>query len=157
NVPAVTNPFDPANITVDATFTPPSEKAITVPAFWYQDYQRSRPAGKEQLTATNSPGWRLRYTPTETGVCALSLIIRTNGQLAGAPVNTNFTVPVTPLPARYGYVSAATNKMYFQTGDGQALPLRGENVAFGTPSGTYDYDVYLPAMAAAGENFTRVI
>src|ERR1041385_7992315 len=87
----------------------------------------------------------------------ISLTIRTNGQLAGPPVSTNFTVPAAPLPARYGYVSIATNKMYFQTGDGQAMPLRGENVAFGTPLGTYAYDMYLPAMAAAGENFARVI
>src|SRR6266566_7127767 len=66
NVPFVTNPFDPDTIRLDATFTLPSGRTTTVPAFWYQDYQRSLSGGYEHDVATGAAGWRLRFTPPET-------------------------------------------------------------------------------------------
>ena len=40
NVPAAANPFDPDSIRLDMAFTLPSGRIVTVPAFWYQGYQR---------------------------------------------------------------------------------------------------------------------
>ncbi len=137
NVPSVGNPFDPDSIRLDAAFTFPSGRAMVVPAFWYQDYQRSLSGGKEQDVPTGPSGWRLRLTPPETGSYALSLTIQTNGQLAGGPVTANFNVPTSPMPVRSGYVGIAPSRQYFQTGDGQALRLIGENVAWGDDPQTF--------------------
>ena len=93
NVPSAANPFDPDQIRLDATFTLPSGKTMTVPAFWFQDYQRGLSGGYEYLTAVGSPQWRLRFTPVEPGTYSVSLIIQTNNQPYGSPVVTNFTVP----------------------------------------------------------------
>jgi hypothetical protein len=155
NMPPAANPFDPAQIRLDATFTLPSTRTVTVPAFWYQGYQRSLSAGNEVDTLTGSAGWRLRFTPPETGAYLLSLTIQTNGVPYGTLV-TNFTVATIPIPARFGYVGIRTNQQYFQTGDGQALPLIGEDVCWPSGRGTYDYDSWFASMQSAGENFARL-
>ena len=80
DVPSVANPFDPDRIRLDATFSLPSGRTMVVPAFWYQDYQRSLSGGYEQDVPTGPGGWRLRFTPPETGNYSLSLTIQTNGQ-----------------------------------------------------------------------------
>ena len=156
NVPTVSNPFDPDSIRLDATFTFPSGKTLTVPAFWYQNYQRSLSAGYEQDTAVGSPGWRLRFTPPESGGYSLSLVIQTNNQPCGTPVGTNFVVAATASPARSGYVGIAPGKQYFQTGDGQPLRLIGENVGWFDGPGTYNYDTWFPAMQNVGEDYARI-
>ena len=154
NVPSASNPFDPAVIRLDATFTAPSGKTMAVPAFWYQPYTRSLSSGNEQDTISGPPQWRLRYTPREVGNYSLSLAIQTNNQ-PYATIVTNFTIVSNSAPARFGYVGIASNNQYFQTGDGQALPLNGENVAW-ADEGTYSYDSWFASMQNAGENFARV-
>ena len=67
NVPSVGNPFDPDSIRLDAAFTFPSGRTLVVPAFWYQGYQRSLSGGNEQDVPTGTGGWRLRFTPPESG------------------------------------------------------------------------------------------
>jgi hypothetical protein len=157
NVPAVTNPFDPAEIRLDATFTLPSGKTMTVPAFWYQGYQRGLSGGYEYLSAAGSPQWRLRFAPPESGAYTVSLVIQTNNQPCGSPVVTNFTVPAGAPPADSGYARVAAGKEYFETSAGQALRLVGMNVGWPGNRGTYDYDDWFPAMQAAGMNFGRVL
>ena len=51
-----------------------------------------------------------------------------------------------------GYVQVAPSHQYFQTTDGQALRIIGENVCWPGSRGTYDYDTWFAAMQAAGEN-----
>jgi len=156
NVPAVSNPFDPDIIRLDATFTLPSGRLMIVPAFWYQGYQRALSGGSEQITQTGAAQWRVRFTPPEPGSYSLALNIRTNGQIYGSPVTTNFTVPTNPPPGPLGYVRIAASKQYFETGDGQALRLIGENVCWPSARGSYDYDTWFAAMKNAGENYARI-
>ena len=125
NVPAATNPFDPENIRLDATFGLPSGRTMTVPAFWYQGYGRSLSGGHENDTPTGSPGWRLRFTPPEAGAYSLQVLILTNGQPSGSPLSAAFNVPPGSAPSRYGYVGIAPGNRYFQTGDGQGAAAQG--------------------------------
>ncbi|HTR43601.1 MAG TPA: DUF5060 domain-containing protein [Pseudomonadales bacterium] len=154
NVPSASNPFDPDVIRLDGTFTSPSGETMVVPAFWYQEYTRSRSGGTEYDTVNGPPQWRLRFEPLETGTYSLSLVIQTNNELCAA-LATNFTVVSNSTPARFGNVGVAPNNQYLQTSDGQALPLNGENVAWWN-NGTYDYDTWFASMQNAGEDFARV-
>ena len=156
NVPAATNPFDPDVIRVDAAFTLPSGPVLTVPGFWYQGYQRGISGGYEYLNAVGAPQWRVRFTPPETGSYSVALTIRTNGRVYGSTVVTNFTVPTGIAAAGSGYARVAASRQYFETGDGQALRLVGENVGWPGGRGTYDYDDWFGAMNAAGENYARL-
>ena len=160
NVPDSSNPFDPDLIRLDAAFTLPSRKVMTVPAFWFQDYQREllqdSQGDYESLNALGSPGWRVRFAPPETGSYTVSLTIRTNGQVCGPPVVASFTVPVAVPAAGSGYVRVASSKQYFETGNGQALRLIGENVSWYLRPGTYNYDEWFGSLKAANENFARI-
>jgi hypothetical protein len=155
NVPSATNPFEPGLIALNGTFTLPSGRRMVVPAFWYQAYQRSLSGGYEMDTPVGPPGWRLRFTPPESGNYSLSLGVLTNGQPCGPPAVTNFIVPAGPVPARNGYVGIAPGRQYFQTGDGQALRLTGENVCW-YDTGTFDYDTWFLSMQNGGENYARI-
>jgi hypothetical protein len=157
-VPAATNPFDPDLIRLDADFALPSGKTMAVPAFWYQAYQRALVSGYESLTPTGGAEWRIRFTPPESGSYSLSLSIRTNGQLYGSAAATNFVVPAAVAPPGSGYVRVAPGQQYFETGDGQALRLIGENVDWPTTGeGTYQYDTWFASLQAAGENYARLM
>src|SRR5690242_16545940 len=57
------NPFDPAEVALDARVTPPSGKAITVPGFLYRAYTRKLVSGMEELTPAGPPSWLIRYSP----------------------------------------------------------------------------------------------
>jgi hypothetical protein len=154
NVPAGSNPFDPTVITLDGTFTMPSGQTTKQPGFWYQPYQRTLSGSTEYDTESGPAQWRLRFMPTEAGDYSLSLVVQTNGH-PWATLVTNFTAVSNSAAARFGFVGIADSHEYFETGDGQALPLSGQDLAW--PNiGTYDYDTWLPAMHAAGENFARV-
>ncbi len=154
NVPVASNPFDPDVIRLDATFTMPSGKSMIVPAFWYQDYQRTLSGNTEYDTVSGPPQWRLRFTPPEPGVCRLSLAIETNN-VFDEIIATNFTVVSNALSAHFGYVSIPAGSRYFQTGNGSPLPLNGEDVAW-WDVGTYDYDSWFGSMQSSGENFARI-
>ena len=49
NPPPASNPFDPEVIRLDAEFTLPSGRLMTVPAFWYQPYQRGLSSGRTSM------------------------------------------------------------------------------------------------------------
>ena len=86
HAPAATNCFDPDRIRLDATFTLPSGRSLTVPAFWYQDFSRARMGGAEVLTPAGAPQWRIRFMPGEPGDYTLLLNIQTNNVPVGKPV-----------------------------------------------------------------------
>jgi hypothetical protein len=160
NIPASSNPFDSDLIRLDAVVTLPSGRVMTIPAFWFQDYQRSlvqtAQGTYEYLAPAGVPGWRLRLAPPESGSYSVLLTIRTNGQLCGSPIGAGFSVPPAAAAPGSGYVRLASSKQYFETGDGQALRLIGENVSWYLDFGTYNYDAWFGALHAAKENFARV-
>ncbi|MEW6156549.1 MAG: DUF5060 domain-containing protein [Verrucomicrobiota bacterium] len=155
-VPIFANPFDPDLIRVDARFDFPSGKTMVVPAFWYQAFQRTLQNGSERLTA-GAADWRARFVPTEPGEYSVVVTVTTTnpaGSVSSTPLR--FLVGDNPLPARRGYVRIGASGKYFETGDGQALPLIGANVCWPGGRGTYDYDTWFAGMSAARENFARL-
>jgi hypothetical protein len=156
HAPVATNCFDPDLIRIDATFTSPSGRNLTIPAFWYQDFSRVLTNGVEVLTPVGTPEWRIRFTPTEPGNYTLWLDIHTNSLAAGMPVGTHFTVPAAVPDGQHGYVRVAPDKRYFETTDGQPLRLVGENVCWGENLGTFNYDTWFGSMRNADENFARL-
>ena len=157
DVPAVANRFDPEVMRVDGTLWAPSGSQQPVPGFWFREYTRSLVGGEERLSGVNPPEWRLRFRPVEAGPHTVTVAILTNGQPAGPTVSLDFTVAANPNPpARRGVVRIAANQRQFETGDGQALPLIGHCVCWHHRRGTFDFDEWFAAMAAAGENYARL-
>ncbi len=154
-VPTAANPFDPDLVRVEGVFVSPAGQTSSVPAFWYQGYQRRLSGGSEVLSTVGAGEWRLRFTPRGTGRHTVTVSVFTNGVPCGTPTATNFIVAGNAL-ARSGYVRVNAAKQYFETGDGQALPLIGANVCWHGARGTFDYDDWFAAMQAAGENYARL-
>jgi hypothetical protein len=160
-VPAVSNPFDDSVVKVDATIQmdmtaqDPEGRTVVVPGFWYQNYLRWLANGSEVLTASGAPEWRVRFTPPAAGNFTITVSVQTNGQPVGTSSRLGFTVAPAGAGAP-GLVQVATNRQYFCLQDGRALPLVGECVCWHGPRGTYDYGDWFPAMAAGGENYTRL-
>ena len=59
------NPFDPAQISVDAQVTPPSGKSYTVPAFYSQSFTRDLTGKGEVLKPAGQPSWQVRLALLE--------------------------------------------------------------------------------------------
>ena len=155
-VPAAANNFDPDMIRVDAVISLPSGKTMSVPAFWTQDYTNSLVGGEEHMRPGESSGWRLRFTPDEAGDYELSLQV---GQQAAAPrevATLRFSVPNTPPTGQHGWVKVAPGNRLFETTDGRALRLIGENVCWPQRGGTYDYEAWFDALQRSGQNFARL-
>lgn len=154
--PTSADNFDPDLIRIDAVFTTPSRRVLTVPAFWFQDYSRALVDGAQVLTPAGPPEWRIRFTPDEPGDYELVLSITQSGQPAPIPTVTKFNIMAETAGASGGWIRTAADHRYLETSDGRPLRLIGENACWGEARGTYNFDRWLPAMHEAGENFARL-
>lgn len=154
-LPTAANPFDPDDIAVDVVVRTPSGASRTVPAFWYRPFTRVLRGDQETLTASGPGEWRVRWYPETEGPHQLGILLSTNGGPARLILETNQVVTAAPAQAM-SMVGIATNRQFFQTRDGKALPLIGADVCWHGSRGTYDYDDWFAAMADSGWNWARL-
>lgn len=159
--PAPANPFDPSQITLDASVTLPSGKALRVPGFWFQDYQRSLkdPAAKdaervELLKPVGKPQWRVRFSSGEKGIHRVVLELKDE---AGVRKSPPLEVDVIKGARRGPIRVSARNKLYLEDVDGRAFFPIGQNLCMSPDrEGTYFYERMLPKLAASGANYVRL-
>ena len=155
-VPRVSNPYDPDQIRVDATVVSPSGLAKTVPCFWFQNYTRKLSSGNEVLTTSGALEWHGRFTSMEAGSHEWILQVSTNGVMYAKLTNMVTVEEVVGGGSPAGFVRVGASKQYFETGDGQALPLAGANICWPGVRGTFDYDDWFKDLASHGGNFARI-
>ena len=61
------NPFDPAEVRLDAIFTSPSGQEQIVPGFFLVEHRREVHTGSEVLLPEGHGAWKIRFAPRETG------------------------------------------------------------------------------------------
>lgn len=155
DIPSVTNPFDPAQIDVTATFVGPDGRTLTVPAFFGQDFTRALVGGTEQLTAVGSGSWRVRVTPPVAGQWRWSYRAVVPGQPTVESAQATFTCD--PDPTSHGVVRRDPhNPRYLRFDDGTPFVAVGENLGWYGAAGTYDYDRWLDRLAEHGATWVRV-
>jgi len=147
-----TNPFDPEQLDIVATFRSESGASHPVPAFLYQDYERSY-AGREVLRPIGRPLWKVRFTPTEVGEYSFEVVARNpkysdnrSGSFRAVPSNET------------GFVKVHEgDRRYFQLDDGRPIFFVGINLGWYTGSnGTYDYERWFSKMRENGINLARL-
>jgi hypothetical protein len=150
---AYQNPFDPAQIDVQATFSGPDGKAISLPGFYWQDFESALTNGKEVLTPRGQPAWKVRFTPMQEGTWSYSVSVKTpGGSATSAPASVN----VTPAQS-HGFVRIdKRDPAYFTFDDGTPYFAIGQNVGWYGDSGTHDYERWFGKMHAQGANYARV-
>lgn len=160
----VANPCNPNEISVDAVLTPPSGIVARVPCFYYQPYRRELTENQiEVLTPSGRAGWRLRYTPVESGNYRWNLVVTAGKDT----LSTKEQVLAVEQGKPSGFVRASKkDPHYFETADGEFFYPIGQNIhapfdrrcaeMLRVPvlpnRGTFAYDDYFQKMAAHGEN-----
>ncbi|WP_161881307.1 DUF5060 domain-containing protein [Deinococcus alpinitundrae] len=144
------NPYNPAQAELNVRFTSPAGKTVTVPAFWYQDFDRAT------LEPKGSAGWRVRFTPTSAGLWTASASFANPGPRS---VPLGFKVVASDAPGfvridkqnpRYFAHDNGKNTFYFPT---------GLNLGWSNSKGAAvlaDYDRWLSQLSQNGGNLARV-
>ena len=174
----VRNPFDPERVRIDATFRDAEGKALTVPAFYTQDFVRRLRDGREELTPVGRGAWKVRFAPMTAGRHTWSLTVVHDPGNGGEPerlVTGERSFECVPSKSR-GFVRVCErDPHYFELDDGSWFYPIGHNVhspSDGTPRaaaiqqaigaeplpdhGTFACDRLFAKMAAHGENFVEV-
>ena len=148
------NPFDPAQIAVDAEITRPDGTRINVPGFYHVPMRVETKHGAERLVVTGPAAFRVRYTPTVTGTHRVVLKATDRSGTARSAA-----LEVTARAGRSaGFVRvAAGSPRYFAFDSGRPYFAVGENLCWSsgrTPLA--DYSAWLKGMGAARANWARL-
>jgi len=144
---AMTNPFDPDELGIRVEFTSPSGFTTEIGAFWYQAYD---PTG---IVPTGEPGWRARFTPTETGTWTVTARIPAR-DLHSEPASFRVTPSDHP-----GFVRIHPhNPRYLAFDRGDTFFPIGMNLAWWSGAGDAltDYRKWMDLFAANGGDAIRV-
>jgi hypothetical protein len=146
------NPFDPAQVDLWATFSGPGGATARVPGFYYQAFARGD-GEQEQLAPVGAPAWKVRFTPDRAGEWSASVSVTTPaGGATARPVA--FTVSES---ARQGFVRAdPRSAAYLAFDSGAPYIAIGQNVGWYGPGGSGDYERWFAKLGANGANFARV-
>jgi len=145
------NPFDPAQVALDAVFTTPSGRTERLPGFYDQEFDAQYDGRGEVLTARGEPTWKVRYAPRERGRYAVTFHLRDGaGEAAFGPLAFRCVGSRSEGFARISALQT-TGPKYFRLDSGRSLFLIGHNVTTYTPK----LDTVFDKMVAGGENYTR--
>lgn len=147
------NPFDPEDVAVDATFTAPNGRALTVPGFLYQPFTRRLVNGRERIESAGAPGWKVRFAPDTVGEWRCRVQARNRAEHKVFP-EQRFTVRPSANP---GFIRRSQrNPGAFAYAGEKPFFAVGLNVCWGGDRGSYDYDEWLPKLGQAGANWIRI-
>ncbi len=155
------NPFNPAEVSLDALITTPSGQQITVPGFWFQAYRRSlqNPAARandrvEVLESIGRPGWRVHFSSGQTGRHRFVIELR---DAAGVRRSAEQSFQVNPGPNPGVVRISPRNRQYLEFESGQPFFPVGLNVCmYQGKEGTYYFDRILGKLHAGGGNYVRL-
>jgi len=146
------NPFDSAQVALDALVTEAGGRSWTAPGYFTQDYTRELVDGGEKLTPAGEPRWQVKLSFPRPGVHTVRLRLR-QGQLERYSPTMRIEVLKADAP---GFVRVSQDDhRYFVTDRGETFFPVGANVCWASKAGTYDYDRWLPRYASAGANYWR--
>ncbi|MBN1765371.1 MAG: DUF5060 domain-containing protein [Sedimentisphaerales bacterium] len=146
------DPFDPCVVDVTATFHAPDLSTVTVPAFYYIDYDI---VGQNTETYQN-PGteqWKVRFAPTQVGTYTYDITVVDAG---GTTVDSGIGTFNCVAGSNPGYIRIDPCDPYFLAYDDGTTRLNiGHNNCW-QEGGIYGWENAMSKMNEAGENWTRL-
>lgn len=146
---AYSNPYDYDDILVQASFTTPSGKTDIVEGFYYSDYTLN--TGTGNITPTGNNSFKVRYSPSETGVYTYSVAV-TNTLGSTTSSSNNFTVSSN---ASKGFVRKGASN-YLQHDNGEQYIMIGQNLAWQQNNKYLNFKTWTDKLAANKANFIRL-
>lgn len=121
--PNYINPYDPDQISVEATFNFPGKPAQRIYGFYYREYSYNIDPNVTKPTYSNADWienlnlqyhWRVRFTPKYIGTYNVTWVIRgaNNAILYQDNIGQNFT---TNSSSSLGFIKMGTNRKFFVT------------------------------------------
>jgi hypothetical protein len=156
--PGRNSPYGVDGITINAVFTSPSGKELTVPAFYYQDYVRSGTTSKETMTPTSTYDWKIRFAPQEIGTYTYYLTIQDKDGTTKYPTSGNLTLTSVGSNSK-GFVRASSiDSRFLSFSNGQSfIPLAsGHQWWKCCGARSFDYETTFNAWKGSGINLTRI-
>ena len=125
------NPFDPDQVDVSVVLNAPTDRQVTLPAFYCQNYERRKLGqgrGRENWYYPVGQGaWRARFAPMDTGAYVAAAKLK--DQRGTARSNT-IQFECTPSP-RKGFLQAGRkDPRFLEFTEGAAFFAIGQNLAF---------------------------
>ncbi len=167
------NPYDPDTINVYAVFTGPDNSSYTINAFYYEDYTFQQHSDGYEVATHNSTndGWRVRFTPTETGTWTFFIkAFDKNGELNLPLLNANHSFSCTTVSNADGFISMANSRFlkrdivkngqrqfhsFFPIGPDVAWYSCMDYGYFTQPKGIYEYKRRIDSLAH-NANYMRI-
>ncbi|MCB9274131.1 MAG: DUF5060 domain-containing protein [Lewinellaceae bacterium] len=147
-----TNPYDYSQVAVSATFAAPSGEEHTVDGFFMQDYVLNEITGN--LTPTGPGGFRVRFSPGETGAWHFAVKVVDATGMAGSEPFAFQCADITT-PANHGFLSLGPSN-YLQFEDGAPYIAIGENMAWQNNNTYLNYKSWLSGLISNGGNYFRL-
>ena len=145
------NPFDPAQVALDAVVTTPSGRKLTVPGFYKVDHERRVVPEGELFVPTGRQGWRVRFTPGEVGRHGVRLAARDRSGKVELDAGSFDVKP----SRRRGFVRVSrADPHYFAFDNGEAYFAIGHNLPIYHDTGQLGLEA-MRKMAERGENYNR--
>lgn len=148
---AVFNPYNYDSIALTASFVAPSGKITTIDGFFFQDFI---PLENGLLEPQGAPFWKLRFTPTETGLWHFSLKVE---DVFGADSVNNLTFQCVPSISG-GFLRNPQGTNYLKNDAGNTVFLVGENIAWANKAdGSDRMSYYLDQLSQHQMNFVKLM
>lgn len=162
------NAFDTSLIKLDAIITSPSQNTITVPGFYFQDYNRTIGGNfkrtivdgvaedhidrlGENYTTVGNPIWKVRFAYGEIGSYSIHFVA-TQGVSLITSASTTFSIAASDSK---GMVGINSGNRYFQFADGDIYYPMGVDMSVGGLDSYARVQKMLSKVAAHKVNFGR--
>jgi hypothetical protein len=147
-----TNPFDPCEVDVTATFHQPDGTDVMVPGFYYRAYTVSG-SNPERYTTAGAISWKARFAPSMLGSYICDITVKDVDGTATAATAGTFTCEES---GKKGFIKVDPNNHDFLKYDNGDTRLNiGENIAWNS-GGIYGWNNYLVKLHNAGANWVRL-
>jgi len=152
------NPFNPAEIDIQARFVAPDGDIFEIAAFYMQDYISNcndDACRTSTIDAVGAPEWRVRFTPNQVGDWSYRIEQIVNSESTITLEQGSFSV--TP-SENNGFVEVAPNQAYFQFDNNEPFFPIGQNQwwSWDEIGGLQTYIRWLDALQASGANYARI-
>lgn len=137
-----TNPFDPEQIDLRATFISPTNEKTDVPGFLYSAEVENKNYIK--------PVWKIRFSPTMEGIWQYNVSLKTPSGQGKTETRTFSCLP----SIQKGFVRVSKkDPLFFEFDSGEFYYPLGQNVCWANLSG---FEKYFSEMNRVDENWSRV-
>lgn len=148
---AVYNPYNYDSISLTAAFVAPSGQITAVDGFFYQQFV---PVANGLLEPQGTPFWKIRFTPTETGMWHFDLKVE-DFFGADSAKNLSFQCVQSSLG---GFLHIPQGTNYFKNEAGKTIFLIGENIAWANHAdGSDRMSYYLEKLNQNEMNFAKLM